>query len=90
MPGKFCRGFHIGRIHVQSSAVGPITVSEIHSVFANIENVPPEVLHFWIFHQVKLTDGHSNGKTFRTQNKASVIQTLFPLDSNDTAYNTFI
>lgn len=90
MPGKFCRGFNIGRIHVQSPAVGPITVSEIYSVFANVQNVPSEVLYFWIFYQVKLTDGHSNGKTFRTQNKASVKQTLFPLNSNGIAYNTFI
>lgn len=63
--GKFLGGFHVGWVDIQSSAVGPTGISQLHRVFTDIQTVSPEVLNLGIFHEVKLTHGHAYGKTWR-------------------------
>lgn len=63
--GKFLWGLHIGRVNIQRSAVGPTGISQLHGVLTDIQNVSPEVLNLGIFHKVKLTYGHTDGKTWQ-------------------------
>lgn len=66
--GKFLWGFHIGWVNIQGSAVGPAGISQLHGVFTDVQDVPPEVLNLGIFHQVKLAYRHTDGKTWQRSN----------------------
>ena len=59
---ELCGGLYVGGVDVQGPAVGPIGVPEVHGLLADVQDVPPEVLDFWVLHQIKLTDGHPDGK----------------------------
>lgn len=65
--GKFLRGLYVGRVDVQSSAVGPAGISQLHWVFTHIQDVSPEILHLRVLHQIKLAHGHANGKAWEGQ-----------------------
>ncbi|TNN53080.1 hypothetical protein EYF80_036715 [Liparis tanakae] len=61
--GKFRRGFYIGRVNIQRSAVGPAGVSQLHRVFTNVQDVPPEVLDLGILHKLAF---HPDSPTARS------------------------
>lgn len=55
-------GFHVGGVNIECLTMGPSPLPLLHGLSAHTQYGATEVLNLWVFHHLKLTDRHPDGK----------------------------